>query len=43
MHSTGLPIGAQLVGKHYGDEHLLGLASLIETGYDFTLPLPDLD
>ena len=43
MHSAGLPIGAQLVGKHHGDEQLLGLASLIETDYDFTLPLPDLD
>jgi aspartyl-tRNA(Asn)/glutamyl-tRNA(Gln) amidotransferase subunit A len=43
MHSAGLPISAQLVGKHYGDEQLLGLASLIETDYDFTLPLPDLD
>jgi aspartyl-tRNA(Asn)/glutamyl-tRNA(Gln) amidotransferase subunit A len=43
MHTAGLPIAAQLVGKHYGDEQLLGLASLIETDYDFSLPLPDLD
>ena len=43
MHSAGLPIAAQLVGKHHGDEQLLGLASRIETDYDFTLPLPDLD
>jgi len=43
MHTAGLPIGAQLVGKHYGDEQLLGLASRIETEYDFTLPLPDLE
>jgi aspartyl-tRNA(Asn)/glutamyl-tRNA(Gln) amidotransferase subunit A len=42
MHSAGLPIAAQLIGRHYGDEQLLGLARQIETGYDFTLPLPDL-
>ena len=43
MHSLGLPIGAQLIGAAHADEHLLGLARLIETGYDFTLPLPGLD
>ena len=43
MHSEGLPISAQLIGKHYADEQLLGLASRIEADYDFTLPLPDLD
>ena len=42
MHSAGLPISAQLIGKHYADEQLLALASRIESSYDFTLPLPDL-
>jgi aspartyl-tRNA(Asn)/glutamyl-tRNA(Gln) amidotransferase subunit A len=43
MHSAGLPIAAQLIGKHHRDEQLLALASLIETDYDFSLPLPELD
>jgi aspartyl-tRNA(Asn)/glutamyl-tRNA(Gln) amidotransferase subunit A len=42
MHSAGLPISAQLIGKHYADEQLLALASQIESNYDFTLPLPEL-
>jgi aspartyl-tRNA(Asn)/glutamyl-tRNA(Gln) amidotransferase subunit A len=40
MHSAGLPIAAQLVGRHHADEALLDLASRIETDYDFELPLP---
>jgi len=43
MHSKGLPIGAQLVGKHFGDERLIDISQQIESGYDFELPLPDLD
>jgi aspartyl-tRNA(Asn)/glutamyl-tRNA(Gln) amidotransferase subunit A len=43
LHSEGLPIGAQLVGKHFGDEELIDIAQQIESGYDFELPLPDLD
>ncbi|MCP4766247.1 MAG: amidase [Gammaproteobacteria bacterium] len=43
MHSEGLPIAAQLVGKHHGDEQLLELARRIEADFDFDLPLPDLD
>jgi aspartyl-tRNA(Asn)/glutamyl-tRNA(Gln) amidotransferase subunit A len=39
MHSAGLPIAAQLIGKHYGDEKLIETASLIESSYDFKLPL----
>jgi len=42
MHSAGLPIGAQLIGRHHADEALLDLASRIETDYAFKLPLPDL-
>ena len=40
MHSEGLPIAAQLIGKHYGDEQLIATATLIESSYDFKLPLP---
>jgi aspartyl-tRNA(Asn)/glutamyl-tRNA(Gln) amidotransferase subunit A len=40
MHSEGLPIAAQLIGKHYGDEQLIATATLIESAYDFELPLP---
>ena len=43
MHSQRLPIGAQLVGKHFADETLIDVAQQIESGYDFELPLPDLD
>lgn len=43
LHSEGLPIGAQLVGKHFGDEQLIDIARQIESGYDFELPLPDLE
>ena len=38
MHSEGLPIGAQLVGRHYEDESLIDLAGLIETSMDYDLP-----
>ena len=40
MHSEGLPMAAQLIGKHYGDEQLIATASQIESSYDFRLPLP---
>ena len=43
MHSEGLPIAAQLVGRHYADEQLLEIACRIESEYDFELPLPGLD
>jgi Asp-tRNA(Asn)/Glu-tRNA(Gln) amidotransferase A subunit family amidase len=43
MHSAGLPVAAQLIGRHHADEQLLALAQRIETDYAFTLPLPDLD
>lgn len=43
MHSEGLPIGAQLIGKHFADEQLIDVAQQIESDYDFELPLPDLD
>ena len=40
MHSEGLPIAAQLIGKHHGDEELIATATLIESSYDFEVPLP---
>jgi len=43
MHSAGLPIGAQLIGRHHADEQLLGLTRQIESKFDFELPLPNLD
>ena len=42
MHSEGLPIAAQFVGKHYADEELIATATLIESSYDFKMPLPDI-
>ncbi len=41
MHSTGLPIAAQLVGGHFEDELLIGVAMSIEQDGGFTVPLPD--
>jgi aspartyl-tRNA(Asn)/glutamyl-tRNA(Gln) amidotransferase subunit A len=40
MHSEGLPIAAQLVGRHFGDEQLIATTTLIESNYDFKVPLP---
>jgi aspartyl-tRNA(Asn)/glutamyl-tRNA(Gln) amidotransferase subunit A len=40
LHSTGLPIGAQLVAGHFEDEYLLDLAAEIERHMYFNLPLP---
>ncbi len=42
MHSEGLPIAVQLVGRHYADEDLLGVAGLIEKEMGFQMPLPDI-
>jgi len=41
MHSAGLPIAAQLVGRHHADEALIETTRLIEQAYDFKLPLPN--
>jgi aspartyl-tRNA(Asn)/glutamyl-tRNA(Gln) amidotransferase subunit A len=32
--SEGLPIGAQLVGPHFGEERLLAVAGLLERSLD---------
>jgi len=42
MHSEGLPIAAQFIGKHFGDEQLIAAATLIESSYDFKMPPPDI-
>jgi aspartyl-tRNA(Asn)/glutamyl-tRNA(Gln) amidotransferase subunit A len=43
MHSAGLPISAQLVGRHHADEALIETARLVEQAYDFELPIPALE
>jgi aspartyl-tRNA(Asn)/glutamyl-tRNA(Gln) amidotransferase subunit A len=40
MHGRGLPIAAQLVGRHFADERLLETAALVEREYGFEIPLP---
>ena len=40
MHSAGLPIAAQLVGRHYEDESVIDTAMSIQREIDFRLPLP---
>ena len=40
MHSAGLPIAAQLIGRHHADEMLIESTRLIQQNYDFQLPLP---
>jgi len=43
MHRQGLPIAAQLVGRHHEDERLLAIVELIEKELNFKVPLPDFD
>jgi len=40
MHSEGLPIAAQLIGRHYEDENLIDLTSLIERELNLNLGNP---
>ena len=42
MHSSGLPMAAQLIGRHYEDEALIDIATEIERNQDFKMPLPHL-
>ncbi len=42
MHSEGLPMAAQLIGRHYQDEVLLAVAQQIECELGFSMPKPDL-
>ena len=42
MHSEGLPMAAQLVGRHNADEDLIGIAGLVEKEMAFQVPLPDI-
>jgi len=43
MHSAGLPIAAQLVGRHYADENLLETSALIQREFGFELPPPPVE
>lgn len=43
MHSKGLPIGAQLIGRHYEDDFLLSAAAMIEQEFALGVPLPEID
>jgi aspartyl-tRNA(Asn)/glutamyl-tRNA(Gln) amidotransferase subunit A len=38
MHSAGLPMGVQLVGRQFGEAGLLRLASIIDANLDFNVP-----
>ena len=38
MHSSGLPMGVQLVGRQFGEAGLLRLASIIDANPDFNVP-----
>lgn len=38
LHSTGLPMGVQLVGKQFGEAGLLRLASIIDINPEFNVP-----
>ncbi|MCP3689564.1 MAG: Asp-tRNA(Asn)/Glu-tRNA(Gln) amidotransferase GatCAB subunit A, partial [Gammaproteobacteria bacterium] len=42
MHSEGLPMAVQLVGRHYQDEALLAIAQLAENALGFSVPKPEL-
>lgn len=43
MHSQGLPIGLQLVGKHFEEKTIFQVASDLEKSGRFSIPLPKLD
>ena len=38
LHSTGLPMGVQLVGQQFGEAALLRLAAVVDTNPDFNVP-----
>lgn len=40
MHSSGLPLGVQLIGRHFAEEIVLGAAAAIERDGGFGVPLP---
>ena len=43
MHSEGLPIAAQLIGRHFKDESLISITAHIEGKYGFNLKNPKID
>jgi aspartyl-tRNA(Asn)/glutamyl-tRNA(Gln) amidotransferase subunit A len=40
--TTGLPIGMQIMGKHFEEEKILKIAKLFENETDFHLKKPEL-
>ncbi len=42
IHSKGLPMAAQLIGRHFEDGFLLGAAEMLETEFALQLPLPEI-
>ncbi|MEJ2028006.1 MAG: amidase family protein, partial [Limibacillus sp.] len=42
LHGTGLPMGVQLVARHFDEALLFRLASCIESAPEFALPPPNL-
>jgi aspartyl-tRNA(Asn)/glutamyl-tRNA(Gln) amidotransferase subunit A len=43
MHSEGLPIGLQLVGRYFEEGTVLRAAFAIENDGAFTIPRPNVD
>lgn len=43
MHSEGLPIGLQLVGRYFEEQSLFRAARAIERSETFSIPLPSVD
>lgn len=43
MHSEGLPIGLQLVGRYFGEKTVLWAGHIIERSERFSIPLPAVD
>ncbi|MCP4328271.1 MAG: Asp-tRNA(Asn)/Glu-tRNA(Gln) amidotransferase subunit GatA [Alphaproteobacteria bacterium] len=40
LHSTGLPMGVQIVGRHFEEKTILGAGAVIEREPDFAIPMP---
>ena len=38
LHSTGLPMGVQLISKQFGESKLLRLAAIMDANPDFNVP-----
>lgn len=42
LHSEGLPIGVQIVGRHFDEETVLAVAAAIERQDEFAVPAPQI-